>query len=319
MKIRSASFTRPFGLLVLCLFAASSATAAPATRTWVSGVGDDLNPCTRTAPCKTFAGALTKTALDGEIDALDSGEFGPADITQGVTIDGGAGMAKILAPRHAMSVAAVIVEAGSNDIVTLRHLTVKGQGVNHFDLSRGGIVIAGGRNVLIENCVVYGFPVVGIGFYPLGAMDLLVRDTTIEANDAGIIVQTDGPFFARMTAIRVRMDGNHDGLAILNNALVFVRNSSASNNQRNGFEAVAQFGATSQLDLENVSSSNNGNAGVLAEGSGAVIRLSNTTIDHNGGAGVVPLSGGLILSFGNNKFSANAAGDGTINGPAVPK
>ena len=96
-------------------------------------------------------------------------------------------------------------------------------------------------------------------------------------------------------------------------------NSSASNNQRNGFEAVAQFGATSQLDLENVSSSNNGNAGVLAEGSGAVIRLSNTTIDHNGGAGVVPLSGGLILSFGNNKFSANAAGDGTINGPAVPK
>src|SRR5438093_12513864 len=98
---------------IISILTLPSLAQAQATRTWVSGVGDDLNPCTRTAPCKTFAGALTKTALDGEIDALDSGEFGPADITQGVTIDGGAGMAKILAPRHTMSVAAVIVGAAS--------------------------------------------------------------------------------------------------------------------------------------------------------------------------------------------------------------
>src|SRR5438477_3797204 len=46
---------------------------AQATRTWVSGVGDDVNPCSRTAPCKTFAGAISKTAGGGEIDVLDPG------------------------------------------------------------------------------------------------------------------------------------------------------------------------------------------------------------------------------------------------------
>ena len=41
---------------------ASAPAHAQATRTWVSGVGDDVNPCSRTAPCKTFAGAISKTA-----------------------------------------------------------------------------------------------------------------------------------------------------------------------------------------------------------------------------------------------------------------
>src|SRR5437879_5901501 len=61
---------------------------AQATRTWVSGVGDDANPCSRTAPCKTFAGAISKTAKDGEIDCLDPGGFGGVTITKSITIDG---------------------------------------------------------------------------------------------------------------------------------------------------------------------------------------------------------------------------------------
>src|ERR1700720_1556194 len=64
---------------------------AQATRTWVSGVGDDANPCSRTAPCMTFAGAITKTAAGGEIDALDPGGFGAVTITKSITIDGGGG------------------------------------------------------------------------------------------------------------------------------------------------------------------------------------------------------------------------------------
>src|SRR5438045_9744568 len=68
------------------------------TRTWVSGVGDDLNPCSRTAPCKTFAGAISKTAEGGEIDALDPGGFGTLTITKAITIDGthGAGFGSVL-------------------------------------------------------------------------------------------------------------------------------------------------------------------------------------------------------------------------------
>jgi hypothetical protein len=63
------------GLLASLVALASAPAHAQATRTWVSGVGDDVNPCSRTAPCKTFAGAVSKTVTAGEINCLDSGGF----------------------------------------------------------------------------------------------------------------------------------------------------------------------------------------------------------------------------------------------------
>ena len=71
--------------------AATTMLSAQASRTWVSGVGDDVNPCSRTAPCKTFAGAISKTAAGGEIDALDPAGYGAVTITKAITIDGGGG------------------------------------------------------------------------------------------------------------------------------------------------------------------------------------------------------------------------------------
>src|SRR5438128_323295 len=82
-----------------------SLAAAQATRTWVSGVGDDANPCSRTAPCKTFAGAISKTAAGGEISALDPGGYGAVTITKAITINGDGGQ-----------VASILV-AGTNGIV----------------------------------------------------------------------------------------------------------------------------------------------------------------------------------------------------------
>src|SRR6478752_3740088 len=70
---------------------ASAPAHAQATRTWISGVGDDVNPCSRTAPCKTFAGAISKTAAGGEIDCLDPGGFGAVTITKSITLDCGGG------------------------------------------------------------------------------------------------------------------------------------------------------------------------------------------------------------------------------------
>ena len=108
-------------LSVICLL--SSAAQAQATRTWVSGVGDDANPCSRTAPCKTFAGAISKTAPGGEIDALDPAGFGAVTITKAITIDGGGGqVASILVS----GTNGVIVNAGVNDVVTLRNLRING-------------------------------------------------------------------------------------------------------------------------------------------------------------------------------------------------
>src|SRR3954468_3706194 len=90
---------------------------AQASRTWVSGVGDDVNPCSRTAPCKTFAGAISKTAAGGEIDALDPAGYGAVTITKGITLDGGtgSGWASILAS----GTNGIIINAGINDTVTL--------------------------------------------------------------------------------------------------------------------------------------------------------------------------------------------------------
>src|ERR1700720_3410146 len=104
------------------LFVAGLAIApahAQATRTWVSGVGDDANPCSRTAPCKTWPGAISKTAAGGEIDALDPGGFGAVTITKSITLDGGGGqVASILVS----GTNGINVSAAATDVIILRNL-----------------------------------------------------------------------------------------------------------------------------------------------------------------------------------------------------
>src|SRR6202162_5255801 len=118
-----------FSVLLGTLFVVGLATApahAQATRTWVSGVGDDANPCSRTAPCKTWPGAISKTAAGGEIDALDPGGFGTVTITKSITLDGGGGqVASILASP---GVNGVNVSAQATDVIILRNLRINGAG-----------------------------------------------------------------------------------------------------------------------------------------------------------------------------------------------
>src|SRR5882672_2975766 len=96
-KMKHLGFSVRVLVLIVFTFGLASAAHGQATRTWVSGVGDDVNPCSRTAPCKTFAGAMSKTAIGGEIDCLDSGGFGTVIITKSVTIDGTGVLGGILA------------------------------------------------------------------------------------------------------------------------------------------------------------------------------------------------------------------------------
>src|SRR6266853_2751608 len=96
---------------------ATAPASAQATRTWVSGVGDDVNPCSRTAPCKTFAGAISKTAGGGEIDALDDGGFGALTITKSITVEGGGHTAGVLVS----GTAGIIINAAITDVVALRN------------------------------------------------------------------------------------------------------------------------------------------------------------------------------------------------------
>src|SRR6188474_1735486 len=97
---------------------------AQATRTWVSGVGDDANPCSRTAPCKTFAGAISKTATGGEISVLDPGGFGAVTIGKSITLNGSGTLAGILAA----GTVGIIINAPTNSTVVIRDIDIHGAG-----------------------------------------------------------------------------------------------------------------------------------------------------------------------------------------------
>ena len=126
---------------------------AQVNRTWVSGVGNDANPCSRTAPCKTFAGAISKTAAGGEIDVLDSGDFGTVTITKAITIDGGTQIASVMAS----GTNGIVVQAGPNDVVILRNLRINGIGTGI-----NGIRFLSGKDLNVENCYIFGFTTNGI-------------------------------------------------------------------------------------------------------------------------------------------------------------
>jgi hypothetical protein len=163
--------------LLIALF--SSAVQAQATRTWVSGVGDDLNPCSRTAPCKTFAGAISKTAAGGEIDALDSAGFGSVVIRKSVTIDGTGTMAGILAPAGTTGITINITDTKELKPVRLRGLSINGVGTGANGIN---VILAG--LVSVEDCVIDGFTANGI---KVASGVVFVRSTTISNNlTAGI-------------------------------------------------------------------------------------------------------------------------------------
>src|SRR5262245_60632310 len=141
--------------LAIAIFTFAFASMPQAhTRTCVSGVGDDVNPCSRTAPCKTFAGAISKTALGGEIDALDPGGFGAVTITKAITIDGGGGQ---VASVLVSGTNGIIVNAGVNDVVTLRHIRINGLGTG-----LNGVEFLKGRALIVEHCEIFAFTKAGI-------------------------------------------------------------------------------------------------------------------------------------------------------------
>src|SRR2546429_3711512 len=134
-------------LFVSTILALASLGQAQANRTWVSGVGDDANPCTRTAPCKTFAGALSKTATGGEIDALDPGGFGQVTITRSITIDGTAALAGILAT---VGNGITINSKETTNLITVR---LRGLSINGIGVGSNGINVIAANRVVIEDCV----------------------------------------------------------------------------------------------------------------------------------------------------------------------
>ena len=174
-------------LLKLFSFVAVAAAfgAAPAyaqaTRTWVSGVGDDVNPCSRTAPCKTFAGAISKTAAGGEINTLDSAGFGAVTITKSITIKADGTVGGIAAT----GTTGITVNALSTDRIVLDGLDIDG-----FGTGVNGIRVIQARDVVIVNSSIRNFRsgVNSAGVVVDGPVAITIKNTTIEGNNIGVLV-----------------------------------------------------------------------------------------------------------------------------------
>jgi hypothetical protein len=290
--------TRLLLLAAVPLLAAGLAQAQ-ATRTWVSGVGDDANPCSRTAPCKTYAGAISKTAAGGEISTLDPGGFGAVTITKAITINGDGTLGGILAA----GTTGVTVNAGANDVVILRNLSIAGAGSG-----LRGIWFRSGSELHVENVTIYGFLGQGILFQPSVPAALFASRVSIQNSfDAGILVQPTPAGAALATLQDVRMDGNGHGLMVEEGSSVIVRNSQAGGNVVNGF-AVTGGTRPAFLVVEGGMAVGN-TTGVLSSGGNASARLSGATVSRNA-TGLQSASGGAIISFGNNRVSGNNLLDG---------
>ena len=279
--------------VALAIVASSGAPAqAQATRTWVSGVGSDANPCSRTAPCKTFAGAISSTAPGGEIDALDPGGFGAVTITKAITLDGAGTLAGILASLTN----GIIVNAGASDRVVLRNLLINGGG-NGLN----GIRFLAGKSLHVENCVISGFTTTGIEV--TGAGQVFLSDTSIR-NVAGIGIDlspTTGTVNALLDGVRVEASGT--GVSAQGNVLATFRNTSASGNDAAGFAAQ---GAGVELSLNDALASGN-QTGVQA-GGGARVRLTRVTLTNNLVAGLATDTGAEVVPFTENLIAGNPPG-----------
>ncbi|HEV2764980.1 MAG TPA: right-handed parallel beta-helix repeat-containing protein [Pyrinomonadaceae bacterium] len=289
------------GSLVFIL-ALTTLAHAQATRTWVSGVGDDANPCSRTAPCKTFAGAISKTANGGEIDALDPGGYGAVTITKGITIDGNGTLASILFS----GTNGVVVNATANDIIILRNLTLNGAGTT---LGVDAIRYLAGKELHVENCRIQRYSDDGIDVRLSTLVQstgfLKVTDTIISdgGNTSIAIEPSNGEPTLSAIIEKSQLTNAQFGVYAAGGSRVSIRDSVVANHSIIGLTPEVASG-NSQMTAENNLIINNA-TGVRAGTGATFTRLSNNTI-YNNGTGI-SVNGGTCNSFGTNKVQGNTA------------
>jgi hypothetical protein len=272
---------------------------AQATRTWISGVGDDANPCSRTAPCKTFAGAISKTVASGEIDALDPSGFGSVTITKAITLDGGAGQAGGILVGSGGS-AVTVNTVGPTDVVVLRNLVMNGAGTG----SNGVNFVAGGK-LIVDNVTFLSLTTDGISM-AVGttlAAGLVVRNSTFVGGMTGVHI-VSGLVSASLDNVSIR--GALTGIDAASGT-VDVRNSVLARNSSYG--ALAELGGI--IDITDSQLSGNGTA--VQSQAGSTVRIANSDLYNNlagFGCGI-----GVLASSGNNRKGGNSGSGGPVCAP----
>jgi hypothetical protein len=279
------------------LFAFSAPAHAQATRTWVSGVGNDADPCSRTSPCKTFAGAISKTAINGIINCIDSGAYGTVTIVKSITIDCHDVFASILnasPPDQPGTTTGVIINVGNDPkdpwrTVRLRNIDISGAGSGNI-----GISILSAAAVILDDLAVSGNVKQGINDVRIDANSMLAIKNTMIANNGGPGISAN----AQLNTVvldNVQSIKNTYGLGLAKNNTATVMRSVFSNNTTAGVEADPG----GQLMLDNSVVSNN-KTGI--ESNGGPVALANTNVSFNG-TGIT----GATTSFGNNRIFGNTA------------
>jgi hypothetical protein len=209
-------------LLVLGL--AAGGVQAQATRTWVSGTGDDVNPCSLTAPCKTFAGAISKTASGGQISVLNPGGYGTLTITKPITVEGfGLGASTLSSSVNAFVIN--IASPAAGDRVVLRNLQIDGAGTT---IGTNGIRVLSGTPVLVENVSIQNLSGAGIDLAPSAAASVVLRNVTISRAATGIRVNAPA-VSAQVAATNVQIAQATTGVSVTGpNAVVALSDSSIS-------------------------------------------------------------------------------------------
>jgi hypothetical protein len=310
------------GLLALAFAGVWAAPAsAQATRTWVSGVGDDVNPCSRTAPCKTFAGAISKTAAGGEINCLDPAGYGAVTITKAMTIDchyteGGA-----LAGGNG-----IVVNAAATDVVTLRGLDIFG-----VNPPSNGIRFIAGAALIVEDSVIRRFNAAnsfGVSFAPSTAgARLYMHNVTVQDNGnggsgGGILVQPTGTGSAQIELDDVRLiDNANVGFRALAGGTAISGMLDRVTAMRTSGDGLAVVAGTASppvtLMIANSDFTGNTSRGIAADGVGATLRVAESNITGNA-TGVQATTSAKINTYGNNRNDGNNS-DGAFTLPIIPQ
>jgi Right handed beta helix region len=285
----------------------STIAQAQSDRTWVSGVGDDANSCGSMDPCKTFAGAISKTNAGGEIDVLSPGGFGAVTITKAITIDGGGEVSSILAS----GTIGVIVNADTNDVVTLRNLSINGTGTTR---GTNGIKLMKAKALHVENCTISNFSSRGIDIEPSTGGQVFVLNTVSRDNGESGIRAIASSTKVFVTIDKSRFENNAYGVWAGDFSRFVIRDSDASGNSQVGFISQANSGDVI-LNAVNSTASNNIVTGIQAGGGTAfsIVRLAGSSILSNAVNGMVAGSNGSIVSIGDNYNSGSGAPTSTVS------
>ncbi|HEV2746741.1 MAG TPA: right-handed parallel beta-helix repeat-containing protein [Allosphingosinicella sp.] len=290
-----------FSLALVAALAVAAPAYGQATRTWVSGVGDDANPCSRTAPCKTFAGAISKTATNGEINVIDPGGFGAVTITKSITIDGYGPQSSILA----VGTTGIIIN-GAGVVVTLRNLSINAAA----STAGSGIRILNADSVNIDNVRIANFTGTGsvgrgvsIETSTANVRVAIANSELWNMGNVGIAsVPSAGNVVLDIDNVRVARGGSH-GIHIRNLTKATISRSVVTGHFTGGGLALDQSTAVANVNDSLFSNNQFGITSGLAGGA-PTTRLYRTVVTGSTTDGL-QINSGSVFSFGNNGFRGN--------------